>query len=92
MKTINFFDYSYNAITESIKTLNDHKDVKNYYGDSEQCTIDSYFSSQISEGNIYDHFEEYSEEFLIGSVEDLRVDFEKARKEAYQNYLDGIEE
>ena len=91
MKTINFYDYAKNAIEESIKALGNHEDVKNYYGDSEQCTIESYFASQISGGNVYDHFEEYTEEFLIGSVEDLTEDFEKARKQAYQDYLDSEE-
>jgi len=87
MKTLDFYSYAYNAIDESIKALKDHKNVKEYYGDSDECTIENYFSSQIDGGNVYDHTQEFSEELLIGSVEDLKDEFERAREQAFKDYL-----
>ena len=87
MKTINFYDYTKNAIEESINALDEHKDVKEYYGNPEQCTIENYIASQINGGNVYDHTQEFSEELLIGSVEDLKDEFERAREQAFKDYL-----
>lgn len=91
MKTINFYDYTFNEIKESINAT-DIKGAVSYYGNSSECTIESYFGSQITDGKVYDSFEEHSEETLIGSIEDLREVFEEARKEAYQNWLESLEE
>lgn len=91
MKTINFYQYAFNAIRESLRTI-DTKGAISYYGNPSECTIESYFGSQITDGNVYDSFEEHSEDKCIGSIEDLREAFEEARKEAYQNWFENLVE
>lgn len=91
MKTINFNDYAFNAIKESINAT-DIQGAVSYYGSPSECTIESYFGSQISDGKVYDSFEEHTEDEYIGSIEDLREAFEEARKEAFKNWLENLEE
>lgn len=91
MKTINFYNYALDAISNSIAALAGWsvKDIVQYYGDENECTIKSYFSAQTDGENIYDHTEEFSEDTLIGSIEDLEDDFENARYDAFNKWLEN---
>jgi len=80
-----FYDYAYNAIRNSMAVLT-AAEVEEYYSDPEECTIEDYFTAQTDGTHIYDHTEEFSEATVIGSIEELRGDFEQAREAAYNQF------
>lgn len=90
MTESDFYKYTLNAISDSISALDTVSDIINYYGNSDECTIESYFSNQICNGNIYDAICFYENEFLIGKVDDYRSIFELARQEAFYNWENKI--
>lgn len=90
MENSDFYKYALNAISDSISALGAASDIINYYGNPDECTIESYFSNQICNGNIYDAVCFYENEFLIGKVENYRSIFESARQEAFQNWINKI--
>lgn len=92
MKTINFYNYALNAINVSIKALDNKEDIISYYGNPSECTIESYFASQINQSQVFDSTDEFSDEELIGNIDDLREDFETAREDAYQMWVDEQDE
>lgn len=90
MKPINFYDYAYNAIHNSIIVLeisNNNQDIIDYYGDSKECTIENYFSAQTDGINLYDSTDEFSEHTIIGPINELRNDFDRARETAFSEFL-----
>lgn len=92
MGTINFYQYAKDSIKESIYSLNDHEEVLNFYGNPGQCTIECYFSNEIHNGKLYIYADCCEEELLIGEVDDLREEFEMARKDAFEEYLEELRE
>lgn len=92
MGTINFYQYAKEAIKESINSLNDHVEVANFYGNPDQCTIECYFSNEIRNGKLYLYADCCEEELLIGEVDSLREEFEMARRDAFEEYLEGLAE
>lgn len=92
MKTINFYNYAYDAIHNSIIALDNYQDIVDYYGDKKECTIESYFSAQSDGKNIYDSTDEFSEHTLLGSIDDFREDFELAREAAFSDFMNDWNE
>ena len=92
MKTVNFYNYAYDAIHESIITLEDYAAICEYYGNKKECTIESYFSAQSDGKYIYDSTVEFSEDTRIGAINDLRDDFDKARRAAFLDFLNDYED
>lgn len=92
MKRINFYEYAKRAIKESINSLNDHEEAINFYGNPSQCTIECYFSNAIQNGKLYLYADCCEEELLIDEVDDLRDEFEMARKDAFEEYLEKLTE
>lgn len=95
MKAINFYNYAYDAIHNSIVVLvmsANYPDINNYYGDENECTIESYFSAQTDGVNLYDSTDEFSEDTRIGAIEELREDFRRAREKAYHDFLNDWNE
>lgn len=92
MGTINFYEFAKATIKESINSLNDHEEVVNFYGNPAQCTIECYFSNEIRNGKLYLYADCCEEELLIGEVDDLRKEFEEARQDAVDEYLEELRE
>jgi hypothetical protein len=97
MKTMNYEEMESMFkvwISESIKSLgSDTEGITNYYGNAEECTMESYFSSYMNEDGIYNGDID-PENILIPSsdFELAREAFESARDEAYQDYIDEKED
>lgn len=76
-----FYQYAYNALLDSIKAIKYNKEVRAYFSGN-SCDMETYFSLQIEDGILYNNEDEHDEESMIGRVDDLREDFEAARKAA----------
>lgn len=94
MKTMNYEEMKSmfkEWIAESIKALGeDVKGIAEYYGNSEECTMESYCSSYMDSTGIYAGSID-PEALLIPSseFEMAREAFEDARIEAFQDSIDG---
>lgn len=85
----NLSTYFYDAIHESIYALNSVEDIVNYYGDPQECTMNNYFAAQISDGKLYDHTQEFSEETYLCDVEEYENEFEDQLNKAFNDWLES---
>lgn len=97
MKTMNYEEMRNmfkGWISESIKSLgSDTEGITNYYGNAEECIMESYCSSFMDKKGIYNGV--IDPECLIIPSSNFalaREAFDTAREEAYQDYLDDKEE